>query len=68
MEGLKKPRYTFGDVSGAMKEGRAVSVGVDNGDHIDISFYYRDNQDGKLYHVEAIGHRSEIKEQPIAKR
>jgi hypothetical protein len=56
-----KPRYTFGDVNGAMKDGTHVIINGGPRDEITISFNYTDTRDGVVYHVEATGFRT-IKE------
>ena len=56
----KPPRYCFGNVDGAMKNGTAVSIGFDSTDQVTIEFNYTDQQDGQLYHVYARGHRTKI--------
>jgi hypothetical protein len=58
-----KPRYMFGDVHGALKDGTSVSIGFE-GNSVSIAFDYRD-QDDVLYHVEATGYRTK-KESIIA--
>ena len=60
----EKPRYSFGDVKGIMREGMGFSVGVDEKDMLDIEFTYRDTRDGKLYRVVARGWRELVKEEP----
>lgn len=57
-----KPRYSFGDVKGAMKDGTSISVGVDSDDRVNIEFDYTDTLTGQRYHVSAVGRRTEIKE------
>jgi hypothetical protein len=52
-----KPRYSFGDIDGIMKDGTSVSIGVER-DNVVISFDYVDSRDGTLYHVETTGHRT----------
>ena len=56
-----EPRYSFGDVDGVMNDGTSVSIGF-TGDHVDISFDYRDAVDGQWYHVEASGYRTKKEE------
>lgn len=61
-----KPRYTFGDVNGVLKDGTSVSVGVEK-DWVSISFDYHDHRDDVVYHVEATGYRTK-KESIIANK
>ena len=55
-----KPRYSFGDVEGVMRESTSLSVGCDERNRISIEFNYTDNRDGVLYHVAASGWRSAV--------
>lgn len=57
-----KPRYSFGNVDGIMKDGVSVSIGIER-DSVTVSFDYADSRDGILYHVEATGYRT--KKEPI---
>lgn len=59
-----KPRYSFGDVKGIMRESMGFSVGGDEKERIDIEFTYRDTRDGKLYRAVASGWRELVKEEP----
>ena len=60
-----KPRYSFGDVNGVMKNGLDVSIGIDQSDKVNISFNYRDDRDGIYYYVQTSGYRTK-KEPAIA--
>lgn len=63
--GLDRPRYSFGDVQGAMKDGIAVSIGFDECNRVNIEFTYTDRLDGFTYTVSASGYRTKIdKEAP----
>jgi len=57
------PRYTFSDVQGAMRDGYAVNIGMDERDRITVEFTYADRLDGKTYKVTALGWRIEVKEE-----
>jgi len=57
------PRYTFGDVQGAMRDGHAASISLDGRDRITVEFTYTDQLDGKTYKVTAYGWRTEVKEE-----
>lgn len=58
-----QPRYSFGDVKGALKDGTHVVINGGLLDEIDISFDYLDRRDGKKYHVEGKGFRTLIPDQ-----
>lgn len=55
-----KPRYSFGDVEGVMRDSTSFSMGYDENDRISIEFNYTDRRDGVLYHVAAAGWRSRV--------
>ena len=59
----KLPRYSFGDVNGALKDGTTVVINSGLRDEMDISFDYFDRRDGFKYHVEAKGFRTLIPNQ-----
>ena len=58
--GLDQPRYSFGDIQGAMKDGTSVSIGFGERNRISIEFTYTDQLDGCTYKVNATGYRVKI--------
>ena len=62
------PRYTFGDVQGAMRDGHAVNIALDDRDRITVEFTYTDRLDGRTYKATAHGWRTEVKQAAKALR
>ena len=58
-----KPRYSFLNVDGVLRDGYAVNIsGDDDGRRVHVTFTYRDNITGAVYAVEASGYRTRLGE------